>query len=74
LFGHADDILVGGMSYELDPNLKAHGPIEPHHNGECGKRAAQMLECVRLGHEKVRAVRVRKVNVDIEFEDDECLD
>jgi hypothetical protein len=72
LSGHADGILVGGMSYELDPALKPPQLGGPTH-GECTDMAEALLKCVEIPREKVRRVRIRKVNVDIEFED-ECLD
>lgn len=73
LYGYAGGILVGGMSYELDPNLKELEPDGPEHGSECNKVAEVLLKCVELPREKVRRVRIRKVNVDIEFES-ECLD
>jgi hypothetical protein len=68
LYGYAAGILVGGMSYNLDPSLKPPQPA-----GECKDVAEALLNCVELPRGKVRSVRIRKVNVDIEFED-ECLD
>lgn len=72
LYGYADGILVGGMSYELDPILKAPEPGVPGHD-KCREAAETLLKCLELPHQKVRKVRVRKVNLDIEFEG-ECLD
>jgi hypothetical protein len=68
LYGYASGILVGGMSYELDPNLKPPQPSE-----ECKEVTEALLKCVELPREKVRRVRIRKINLDIEFED-ECSD
>jgi hypothetical protein len=68
LVGYAGGILVGGMSYELDPNLKP-----PRAGEECKDIAEALLKCIELPREKVRRVRIRKVNVDIEFEE-ECVD
>ena len=72
LYGYAGGILVGGLSYELDHTLK---PREPGRGraGECNKIAELLLECIELPRERVRGVRIRKVNVDIEIER-ECLD
>jgi hypothetical protein len=73
LYGYASGILVGGMSYELDPNLKPPHPGEHHPGSECNKTAETLIRCIELPYEKVHKVRIRKVNVDIEFEG-ECLD
>jgi hypothetical protein len=71
LYGYAGGILVGGMSYELDPNLK---PPQPHGSpsNECKDIAGALLKCIQLPQEKICRVRIRKVNVDIEFYDDCC--
>jgi hypothetical protein len=72
LIGYAGGILVGGMSYDIDPTLKPYHPDTPQDDG-CNKAAETLLKCIDLPKEKVRRIRVRKINVDIEFEDD-CLD
>jgi hypothetical protein len=73
LYGYADGILVGGMSYELDPKLKPFQPGDTLPEDKCKKNVEAFLGCIELPTEKVRRVRIRKVNVDIEFEDG-CLD
>ncbi|HSE68115.1 MAG TPA: hypothetical protein VLB12_14100, partial [Gemmatimonadales bacterium] len=73
LFGYAGGILVGGLSYELDPQLKPREPDRGGRRRECNKLAELLLGCIDLPHERVRGVRIRKVNVDIELEG-ECLD
>lgn len=73
---YADGILVGGMSYSIDPNLKpprGHGdPVEPD---KCTKVAEELVNCLDKRQRNVRKVRVRKINVDLFFDadcDDEC--
>ncbi len=73
LYGYAGGILVGGMSFALDPKLKPPEPVGPRRGVECEELAEALLKCVVLPREKVRRVRIRKINVDIEFED-ECPD
>ena len=68
LYGYAGGILVGGLSYELDPTLKPGRPGRGGRGGECKRIAELLLDCVDLPRERVRGVRVRKVNVDIEIE------
>jgi zinc metalloprotease ZmpB len=76
LYGYAGGILVGGMSYEVDPKLKASGGNGGHHGSECTKLGEELIKCVELSRQKVCKVRIRKVNVDLEIEDecDECSD
>ena len=76
--GQANDvgILVGGMTYTLDPTVK---PSSGGHGGEdqCGKIAESLLACldtcIDTKREKVKRVRIRKINIDIEI-DDGCQD
>lgn len=66
---YADDILIGGMSYELDPNLKSMpSPWPGKPPRHCRGRAKEMLDCLDLPVDKVRSVRIRKITVDIEVE------
>jgi zinc metalloprotease ZmpB len=71
VFGYADGILIGGMSYELDPNLKE--PTPPiSGNKECKEVAKELLDCLNLETTKIKKVRIRKVTLDIEFDDPDC--
>ncbi len=68
LYGYANGILVGGMSYELDPKLKAPGLDALSYRSKGSEVAEALLKGVELPYEKVRRVLIRKVNLDIEFE------
>jgi zinc metalloprotease ZmpB len=70
LYGYANGILVGGMSYELDPRLKAPGLDALSYRSKGSKVAEALLEGIELPYEKVRRVLIRKINLDIEFEDE----
>lgn len=76
--GHADGILVGGMSYLLDPKLvhspqdQPENPKSQHATDPCSKNASELLRCIESQHHVVRKVVMRKINVDIDFEDDCC--
>ena len=66
----ADGIVIGGMSYQVDPNMKRsnvdnRGPAP----APCDI-AMDLLKCVRS--EKARKVRIRKITVDIEFDEKDC--
>ncbi len=70
----ANGILVGGMSYDLDPTLKVAPPQFPTKAkvpGVCAGKAKELLDCLDLQVDRVKSVRVRKITVDIEIED-EC--
>ena len=84
----ADGILVGGMSYELDPKLRyptrfggkaKPRPGEPGHvhdeNCGCDRDdrvdyvAETLMQFLKGRHQRVREVEIRKVIVEIEFDD-----
>lgn len=66
----ANDMVLGGMTYRLDPALKA--PPEPGRGKECRDRASDLLRCLDLPGGKVRDVHVTKVSLDICMEDGCC--
>jgi hypothetical protein len=72
--GYANGILLGGMAYELDPSLKRPGSTKPgkafSKERECA--AKELLDLFSLDHERIKRVRLRKVVVEIDFEDDCC--
>jgi len=71
---YADDVLIGGMTYRLDPDLK-----EPYNKrkpisgieDKCNEKARDLLECLDVSGQKVRKVHVKNVVLDIKLED-EC--
>jgi zinc metalloprotease ZmpB len=83
----ADGILIGGMSYELDPHLEhprrpegnRPGPGEPghEHDEHCGcvrderidESAETLLQYLKGRRQRIREVEIRKVIVEIEFDD-----
>ena len=72
--GYAGGIRVGGLSYLLDPTLKHPRPKRPPRRqrgdrNECGRTAEALIDCLDLP-EDVSRVRIRKITVDIEFDDD----
>jgi zinc metalloprotease ZmpB len=69
IFGYAGGILVGGMSYQVDPKQKAPEDRGGKNPGKCVEIGGDLLECADLRREQVRRVRVRKVNIDLEIDD-----
>ena len=66
----ADDMVIGGMTYRLDPALKR--PPVPTGDRDCRDRARELLRCLNIPDAKVRDVHVRKVSIDVCMEDDCC--
>lgn len=67
-----DGMLIGGMSYGIDPNLKAP-PRETapgKTGGECRDEAAKLLDCLDVPHGNVKRVRVSRVVIDVDLDKD----
>ncbi len=72
----ADGILIGGMSYELDPLRTRPLPQNDDDVGgdddcedPCENAAEDLLSCLDLPGQKVDSVRIRRIGVEIELED-----
>ena len=66
-------ILLGGMTYRIDPDLAkpSGGKREP--GDKCNAAASRLLDCLKVtGDAKVKKVCVKKVTVDIELDNDCC--
>jgi hypothetical protein len=67
----ANGILLGGMSYYLDPNLKKPSGGKPQGGKDCSASAQNLLDCLNIsGDSRVKKVCVKKVSVDIELDND----
>ncbi|WP_330253408.1 hypothetical protein OG874_02005 [Nocardia sp. NBC_00565] len=72
----ADGILIGGMSYRLDPDRAEPMPQDgtPDHcdcsdqPGGCQHAAKGLLRCLHLPYDQVTSVRVRRIGVDIDLD------
>lgn len=66
---YGNGILMGGMTYSLDPDLK---PPKAAQSGSCAVTAGgALLDCLRLsGAHKVKKVCVKKITVDLEIDND----
>jgi hypothetical protein len=67
----ANDMVLGGMTYRLDPSLKA-APEPAGGAQDCRDRARDLLRCLDIPGGKVRDVHVTKVSIDVCMEDDCC--
>jgi hypothetical protein len=70
---YANGMLLGGMTYYLDPNLK-----QPFNTpgvkikDDCKEKANDLLQCLNIGagSQKIKKVCVKKVSLDIELDND----
>ncbi|MBI5433584.1 MAG: hypothetical protein HZA52_12210 [Planctomycetes bacterium] len=65
----ADDILIGGMTYRIDPELKSaanSGSSDP--SAKCRDTAQDLLRCLSIDAGKIERVCVKKVSIDIDLD------
>jgi hypothetical protein len=68
-------VLLGGMSYYVDPDLKKPSGGQQPGGKDCDGAAQKLLDCLKVsGDKKVKKVCVKKVSVDIELDNDCCCD
>lgn len=69
-----DGMLIGGMSYQIDPKLKT--PPRETSGGkpgqDCKDEASKLLDCLDLPHDKVKCVRVSRVVISVDLDKDCC--
>ena len=68
-----DGMLIGGMSYLVDPRLTEPAPERPYGSSgahDCRTQAADLLDCLRLPYGKVKRVRVTRITLDVDLEQD----
>ncbi|HNF68333.1 MAG TPA: hypothetical protein PLL28_03105 [Chitinophagales bacterium] len=68
---YAEDMLIGGMTYRIDPDKKEPGYI-PGKKDRCTDKAQDLLDCLHLNSGKVKKVCIKKVSLDIELNSDNC--
>ena len=60
-------MVVGGMDYYVDPNMEY--PSNHLNDKDCSINAKSLLKCINLNKLKIKSVDVRKINIDICFDD-----
>jgi hypothetical protein len=65
----ADNIVIGGMSFHVDPSMKESNVHRIPDGRAASDIASELLKCVKS--EKAKKIHIRKVVVEIDF-DDEC--
>lgn len=67
----ANGILLGGMSYYVDPNLAKPSGGKQLPGKDCGDAAQKLLDCLNIPSDnKVKKVCVKKVSLDIKLDND----
>lgn len=68
-----DGIVVGGMNYYIDPLMEYPTNYPGKKEKDCSKTATSLMKCLDLPNMKIKSVTIRKINMDICFDDDcEC--
>lgn len=63
----ADNNLVGGMTYRIDPKMRKPANIcKP----KCEIEASKLLDCLNIKGQKVKDVKIKSISVDIEIDND----
>jgi hypothetical protein len=64
----ADGMEIGGMYYSIDPDLKVQSGGRRDHSHDCADAARDLLDCLDVGGGNVSKVRVKKISLDLEFD------
>lgn len=68
---YGNDMLIGGMSYHVDPDLIEPASGKGGRDARCNQAAQGLLDCLHVGGgQKVRRVCVKRISVEIEFNND----
>ena len=73
IYHYGNGMLVGGMTYTIDPDLMTPSGGKPKPGAECEKAANKLLDCLNVsGGKKVKKVCIKKVTLDVELDNDCC--
>lgn len=68
---YGNGMLIGEMTYQVDPDLLKPPPIKDRPGTQCKDAAQDLLDCLKLpGKQKVKKVCVTRVSVDIALDND----
>jgi hypothetical protein len=68
----ADQNLMGGMTYRLDPMISRPHNADRRRKAACREPAAALLECLGIPDQDVKSVRVKEVILGVRMRDDDC--
>jgi hypothetical protein len=70
-----DGLIIGGMTYRIDPKTKENLPERPHGvdgGPSCKQPSEKLLSCLGLPSDGVKLAKLRKVTIDILYKDEDC--
>ncbi|MTH14718.1 hypothetical protein [Flavobacterium sp. LC2016-01] len=67
-----DGIVVGGMNYYIDPLMEFPSHQIDNESTNCFKTANSLIKCLDLPNTKIKSITVRKINIDITFDNENC--
>ncbi len=70
-----DGLIIGGMTYRIDPKIIENLPERPHGadgSPSCKQPSEKLLSCLGLPSDGVKSAKLRKVTIDILFKDEDC--
>lgn len=70
-----DGLIIGGMTYRIDPKIKENLPERADGADEgssCKQPSEKLLRCLGLPSDGVKSAKLRKVTIDILFKDEDC--
>jgi len=67
---YANGIVMGGMTYRIDPDVIAPAGGTGSGGSQCLDKAKALLDCLKIGDGQVKKVCVKKVTLDIDFDND----
>ena len=69
----ANDNLIGGMTYRLNPNIRVPHNGKPPRREKCCKSEAQdLIECLGVKGKKVKSARINEIILGIKLDTDCC--
>ena len=70
-----DGLIIGGMTYRIDPKIKENLPERADgadKGSSCKEPSEKLLRCLGLPSDGVKSAKLRKVTIDILFKDEDC--
>jgi hypothetical protein len=69
IYANADGILIGGMTYNIDPEMKhPSGYHKPEEKDDCKGDIKEWIKNAETS--TVKSVKVKRITVDIDFKND----
>ena len=70
IYANADGNLIGGMTYNVDPDMKHPSNYHEPKEEDCGNSIKGLAEDGRSLWQNVKSVKVKRITLDIDFRTD----